>query len=47
MIRLREPVLRRRLREWVPFDELVRLPASTRLVLFGLIGWSGLPSLRS
>jgi hypothetical protein len=40
MIRLREPVLKL-LREWVPFDELTRLPASTRLVLFGLIGWSG------
>ena len=40
MIRLREPVLKL-LREWVPFDELTRLPAPTRLVLFGLIGWSG------
>jgi hypothetical protein len=40
MIRLCEPVLKW-LREWVPFDELTRLPASTRLVLFGLIGWSG------
>jgi hypothetical protein len=40
MIRLREPVLKL-LREWLPFDELTRLPAATRLVLFGLIGWSG------
>ena len=39
MIRLREPVLKW-LRQWVPFDELTRLPASTRLALFGLIGWS-------
>jgi hypothetical protein len=40
MIRLREP-LRKLLREWVPYDELARLPASTRLVLLGLMAWSG------
>ena len=40
MTRLRELMLQL-LGQWVPFDELTRLPAFARVVLFGLIGWSG------
>jgi hypothetical protein len=38
MIRLREPV-HELLRKWLPLDELTRLPAATRVVLYSLIGW--------
>jgi hypothetical protein len=41
MIRLRELVLRWQ-REWVPLDEVSHLPATTRVLVFGLMGWSGL-----
>ena len=39
MIRLRER-LDKVLQQWVPLDELTRLPAATRAGLYGLMGWS-------
>jgi hypothetical protein len=41
MIRLPEMIEKFGMR-WVPLDELTRLPAGTRVALFGLIGWSGM-----
>lgn len=41
MIRLRELVVRLR-RDWVPLDEFTRLPATTRILLYVLVGWSAI-----
>ena len=39
-MRLRE-IVEKFWREWVPLDEITRLPAETRVALFGLVSWSG------
>jgi hypothetical protein len=41
MILVRELVLRLQ-REWLPLDEFSRLPAAARVLLFVLLGWSGI-----
>jgi hypothetical protein len=41
MNRVRELVLRLQ-REWLPLDEFSRLPATARVLLCGLVGWSGI-----